>query len=416
MEDKIDYWCYLEPYAFVFRGNDKFVIYNTLNSEYIDCSPYDNDAQTIVEELYLSNKSYCIGINKDLLNNNSFNEFLSKITRSFSGGIVKNKGKAPFIFKPVLRIYYDPSKSDLKDEHLLGLNTLLYLHEVSFYLENNENLQEYNDCFRQFLYPKNAEKQCLSICHYKSIIEQLAICQIDKVNIVPGNMEHTSLLMELLDLCHHYNLKTNVIIPYKRYLHTDLNLFFVNPKLTLKVLIHFPIDIKDLENQINLSENSNIVWCMILSGEEDAETIDKIAYSDAVKTEVLPWYKGNNMSFFRKYVFNTLDDIIGTPVSKQTLFRRQVLNENFFGKLLVFPDGQVHANANFPPVGNLLEQKLTQIVYNEICNPSNAWFMTREKNNTVCNLCVNRHLCPSISNYEIVTGIHNMCYLNIDNQ
>ena len=416
MENKNDYWFYLEPYTFVFQGNDKFVIYNTLNSEYIDCSLYDNAAQHIVKELYLSNKNYCIGINKNLLNDNSFNDFLSKISHSFSGGIVINKGQAPFIFKPVLRIYYDPAKSDLKDEHLLGLNTLLYLHEVSFYLENTENLQEYSDCFKQFLYPKNTKKQRLAICHYQSIIEQLAICQIDKVNIIPGNMEHTSFLMELLDLCHHYNLKTNVIMPYKRYVHTDLSHFFINPKLTLKVLIHFPIDIKELENQMSLPENSNIVWCMILAGDEDAASIDKIAYSDTVNIEVLPWYKGNNMPFFRKYVFNTLDDIIGIPLSKQTIFRRQVLNENFFGKLIICPDGQVYANANFPPVGNLLEQKLTQIVYNEICNPSNAWFMTREKNSTVCRLCANRYLCPSISNYEIVTGIHNMCYLNIDSQ
>ena len=27
---------------------------------------------------------------------------------------------------------------------------------------------------------------------------------------------------------------------------------------------------------------------------------------------------------------------------------------------------------------------------------------------------IHRYLCPSISNYEIVTGIHNMCYFNID--
>jgi pseudo-rSAM protein len=86
----------------------------------------------------------------------------------------------------------------------------------------------------------------------------------------------------------------------------------------------------------------------------------------------------------------------------------------FLGKLIVFPNGDVYANINFPSIGNLLEQKLTQIVYNEISNPSNAWFMTRDRVDT-CKQCINRYLCPSLSNYEITTKVHNMCYLNISN-
>ena len=151
---------------------------------------------------------------------------------------------------------------------------------------------------------------------------------------------------------------------------------------------------------------------MILSGEEDAETFEKIEYSSDILVEFIPWFNGSNMNFFRKYVFYTFDDIIGNPVSKQKIFRRQVLNENFFGKLLIYPDGIVHTNANFQSIGNLLDEKLTKIVYNEICSPSNAWFMTRDRSSGNCKNCVNRYLCPSISNYEIVTGIHNMCYLN----
>ena len=130
---------------------------------------------------------------------------------------------------------------------------------------------------------------------------------------------------------------------------------------------------------------------MILSEEED---IEKLKYSSDMNIELMPWYNGSNMNFFKKYVFNTFGDIISNPVSKQKIFRRQVLNENFFGKLLIYPDGIVHANANFPSI------------------PSSAWFLTRDRSSGNCKNCINRYLCPSISNYEIVAGIDNMCYLN----
>lgn len=125
----------------------------------------------------------------------------------------------------------------------------------------------------------------------------------------------------------------------------------------------------------------------------------------------MPYFNGNNIAFFKDFVFNGLEDIIGEPISKKTIFRRQTLNENFFGKLIVLPSGDVYANVNCPPVGNILFDSVAKLVYEEMTN-STAWFMLR--NAGECNDCINRHLCPSISNYELVTGIMNMCYIRGD--
>lgn len=35
------YWLYLESYTFIFKGDDKTVLYNTLNSAYIECPSND---------------------------------------------------------------------------------------------------------------------------------------------------------------------------------------------------------------------------------------------------------------------------------------------------------------------------------------------------------------------------------------
>ena len=116
------------------------------------------------------------------------------------------------------------------------------------------------------------------------------------------------------------------------------------------------------------------------------------------------------MDFFKEYIYNDFKDIIEKKNTKQHIFRKQILNDNLFGKLTIFPTGEVYSNVNFPTIGNIQDQKLSEIVYSEIENYFKPWFFTRDY--VSCKNCVNKYLCPSISNYEIVANEYNMCYLN----
>jgi len=408
----IDYWFYLESYVFIFKEKRKFVVYNTMNSAYIDCSIYKS-TQKILSELYDSNKNYCVGISKSLLNDSSFLIFLTEIRKSFSGDIIDNRGQAPFIFKPILRIYFHPAKSKIKEDNLLGINSLLYLHEVSFFLAASDKKlkKEYHHCYKQFLHPIKTDSQIMTFHHYENIIKQLAICQLDKINIVTDKIHNNDLLIELLESTDKFKLKTEIVSLFDENIDiNNVGCLKLNSRLTLKIIVHLPIDLKKLEFQINLLSCFNIIWVCIVTKEKDLECIDSIIESFSDKIELCPWYDGSNREFFKRFVFNELEDIITIPISKQKIFRRQVLNENFFGKLTVLPNGDVYTNTNFHSIGNILHQKLTEIVYSEISNVKNSWFFTRETG--ICNECINKYLCPSISNYEIVMNEYNMCYLN----
>ena len=69
----------------------------------------------------------------------------------------------------------------------------------------------YKDCYKQFLYPTYTEKQKLSHAKYLEIIEQLSICQIDKINIIPATIEKKELFSYLLSLSRQYSIKTQII-------------------------------------------------------------------------------------------------------------------------------------------------------------------------------------------------------------
>ncbi|RGZ19859.1 TIGR04150 pseudo-rSAM protein, partial [Parabacteroides distasonis] len=386
---------------------------NTLNSTYIDCSLYGKTINTVLSILHNTNKTYCVGIYEYQLRDSQFTEFIKKIRNTFSGDIIKNiRGIPPFISKPILRILHHPNNPKTKEYNLLGENALFHLHEVTFYLENQgfDLNPMYKDCYKQFLYPTYTEKQKLSHAKYLEIIEQLSICQIDKINIIPATIEKKELFSYLLSLSRQYSIKTQIILPYKKYNKEDLKQLLTNPQFSIMIMVHLPVDYEELNSYINLFNEYNITWSLIASNKNDVIFLSKNNLGKFTNVDYIPWYTGDNMDFFKEYIYNDFKDIIEQKNTKQHIFRKQILNDNLFGKLTIFPTGEVYSNVNFPTIGNIQDQKLSEIVYSEIENYFKPWFFTRDY--VSCKNCVNKYLCPSISNYEIVANEYNMCYLN----
>lgn len=407
------HWFYLESYTFLFYSKNQYVIYNTLNSTYIDCSLYGKTINTVLSILHNTNKTYCVGIYEYQLRDSQFTEFIKKIRNTFSGDIIKNiRGIPPFISKPILRILHHPNNPKTKEYNLLGENALFHLHEVTFYLENQgfDLNPMYKDCYKQFLYPTYTEKQKLSHAKYLEIIEQLSICQIDKINIIPATIEKKELFSYLLSLSRQYSIKTQIILPYKKYNKEDLKRLLTNPQFSIMIMVHLPVDYEELNSYINLFNEYNITWSLIASNKNDVIFLSKNNLGKFTNVDYIPWYTGDNMDFFKEYIYNDFKDIIEQKNTKQHIFRKQILNDNLFGKLTIFPTGEVYSNVNFPTIGNIQDQKLSEIVYSEIENYFKPWFFTRDY--VSCKNCVNKYLCPSISNYEIVANEYNMCYLN----
>ena len=407
------HWFYLESYTFLFYSKNQYVIYNTLNSTYIDCSLYGKTINTVLSILHNTNKTYCVGIYEYQLRDSQFTEFIKKIRNTFSGDIIKNiRGIPPFISKPILRILHHPNNPKTKEYNLLGENALFHLHEVTFYLENQgfDLNPMYKDCYKQFLYPTYTEKQKLSHAKYLEIIEQLSICQIDKINIIPATIEKKELFSYLLSLSRQYSIKTQIILPYKKYNKEDLKQLLTNPQLSIMIMVHLAVDYEELNSYINLFNEYNITWSLIASNKNDVIFLSKNNLGKFTNVDYIPWYTGDNMDFFKEYIYNDFKDIIEQKNTKQHIFRKQILNDNLFGKLTIFPTGEVYSNVNFPTIGNIQDQKLSEIVYSEIENYFKPWFFTRDY--VSCKNCVNKYLCPSISNYEIVANEYNMCYLN----
>lgn len=147
----------------------------------------------------------------------------------------------------------------------------------------------------------------------------------------------------------------------------------------------------------------------MISSASDLEKLEMCDLPEEGPIKILPYYNGKNLDFFREYIYPDLQDLIAEPVGRKAIFRHKVLNDNFFGKLTILPSGDVYSNVNCAPVGNIKSSSLKELVFKELTD-SKAWLKVRNQE-TPCSGCLNRDLCPPLSNYEWVIGKPNLCHL-----
>jgi pseudo-rSAM protein len=92
------------------------------------------------------------------------------------------------------------------------------------------------------------------------------------------------------------------------------------------------------------------------------------------------------------------------------IFARQKLNTNFFGKIHLFPNGNIKAHPLKNVLGSSKQEPLVKILEKEMIT-NTTWRIIRDQ--TPCNECLYQFLCPSPSDYEIVIEKSNLCHVNL---
>lgn len=406
-----NYWFYLEPYTFIFHSDatGRRVIYNTLNSAYL-LVPESDLIANLLERLNNADNGYCVTLTEEeIVDNTLFKDFAGQIAKTFSGGLIEiREGMTkPFLFKPMLFLNTEIRKAKEEDIAFLGERILENLNEVTLYLPGKGCAPQENTYSKQLVYPISWQgKASLSVSDYLTLLLDLETSGVDKVNILGGDLSPEGILPELLPTLKQGKFKKVFYISLDELDESCLN-WLEDEQAELVVWVSPSENKEKLETLMHRFASEKVIWKWIVASEEDISTIDKLLIPEPVDMEMVPLYTGKNLPFFEKYVFNSLDDILEEPISRKTVFRRQTLNENFFGKLTILPNGEVYANLNFSPIGKYPQQSLKELAFKELTQPT-AWFYLRDKSSP-CRHCVNRYLCPSPSNYELVMNRANLC-------
>ncbi|MGL4325938.1 MAG: TIGR04150 pseudo-rSAM protein [Tannerellaceae bacterium] len=407
------YFFYLEPYSFLFRNKNKAVIYNTLNSAYIVC-PKNELVQDILAKWEDSTNGYGIVLDDFLLQDEILKQFVDDIRHFFSGDCVpiRDESIRPYIFKPTLYLNTDIRFKEENNKTFLGDRILQNLHEMNLFFPSTctRNCAYCTSYYKQIYHCTAFTVSGLSLDDYIGLLNQLHMSGIHKINISAGGDPIQNSYIQNLEV---YFTKSII----KKHLYVDFD-FFNEEYLEFAQRANFIIEVLVHSEQVNshlkikmLKYNCDIVrWNLIVISEDILVQLNYLNLPEDISIQLIPFYTTENNLFFRDFVYSDLQDILAIPIDRKTLFRRKVLNDNFFGKLSLFPSGMVFSNVNCTSLGNIKHSSIKELVYKELTD-RDTWLKVRGKVEP-CKDCINKELCPSISNYELVIGKNNLCKIH----
>lgn len=390
-------WLQLLPGTFLWTNDNDGILYNTDSK-----SSYTFSLSGLIKNWcrLLGNYEnlYCIEIKINNEMSDEVSNWLSNIQEMKFGKILsfENCQSKPVSFPPLLYLEKKINKTDQsKNDNLLS-----YLHEIAFYIGGQET--EHPEYYKQLYYPVYSEST-LSVKQINKVISHtkgynLQALYFIGVSCLPPK-EVESFIQSIAGFEH-----KKILIAKLTELGFYVNLIHSNNQCNfqLTVLCHSVAEYENALEKANVL--SNVKYILLLTNIEE--------YIDAEKKDILdsvtlfPVCTGNNDAFFKENIFMTEEEIKQLGLNKREIFRNQTLNSNFFGKLIVMPDGKIYTNPNTNPRGTI-HDSIYDIIYTEMTE-NGSWMETRTE--SPCNSCIYQWLCPPISNYEYVLGKFNLCF------
>lgn len=409
----MNYWFYLEPYTFLLRNEAEVVVYNTLNSAYLVC-PKHTIVQHILKEWEDAANGYGTILDEQTMADETVRTFINIILESFSGDCVEHdlESPKPYLFKPTLFLNSDTRIKEEKSRTSLGDRILQNLHEVTLYLPAScsRKCTACTDYCRQMNHCMVCPEGTLKQEEYSHLLRQLQIGGIQRLNLSGGgNPLQNSYIQRLLPEFTKASFKKHLYMD-SVFLSSEYIKLAQETNTTLEVAVSSEFLNEQLTETMQNYPHDFIRWHLLVTEDTDMEWLENMEFPEISSILVRPFYTGKNLIFFQNYVFPDLQDILSTPISRKTIFRHKVLNDNFFGKLIILPSGEVYSNVNSHPLGNIQSSSLKELVYKELVE-RDIWLKVRS-NETPCNNCINKDLCPCISNYELVIGKNNLCNIS----
>lgn len=400
----------IEPFVFINRTTQKTLLYNTLSGEAMVCG------SSIISNLLESPNSnmYSYELTEDMLKNPEFNRFIDELKNKKMGKMISTSGSTkPVQFSPIINLQCEKSKSI--NSIVSKDSILMNIIDLRVYLNSYTQMIGFENSSKQFLSCKNTPKSELKFSSIKKFIDPIFSnnSSIKRISILGGNVfewKELSYLSEyLIENGRMSDCKISIYVNFcdikDEYCEIE---FLQNINL---VIIAFPND--DL-GRLNLfidklkTKGIDISLCFVIQNTKDFERIE---YGFQNKYDLLlsffPYFNKTNDNFFKENIFIDLPDLFQSNMPMEEISKKNKINPSNFGQLVINNDGDVYDNLNFPPIGNIYNDNIFQIIHKEI-DGQLRWFDLR-RNAIPCSSCLYSFLCPPISNYEYVLNKYNLC-------
>lgn len=405
-------WLYIEPFVYIAINSNKALLYNTLNGESIDFL-YNTKPYFLLKRLNQDKNLMVIKLNSNYRNDSDICNFIKKVQKFYMGDVISHNGEKPLQLKPFYNIQQDLNTIRESQKVSFGIREMQQITDVSIQVNSacSLNCTNCDNYYKQFLSCTKNLKTEMSFQIIKKIFDDLKATNIKTINITGGNVFEYSDFEGLIEILREYDFSVSFFTHYKNIPTKDDVLDLLSKYNHRINLLIFPqVDMELLKTKLYLLEKNNINSCntFVIENEEDyifAEKLNKELYME--NPVVFAFYNRKNISFFKKNVFSSKNDILEAMPTIANINARKMINSNYYGKLVIMSNGDVHANVNEKKLGNINNGSLHKFANQEM-KYGNSWRKIRNRVSP-CNKCVYKLLCPPISNYEYNIGKYNLC-------
>lgn len=391
------YWLNIYSDTFIRRKNDFCLLYNAANGnkKLFKVTP---SITPYLDELENVDNLYTVEISKtDIDNYSELKHFVKEIISTQFGQMVVQDINIPkpISLYPILNLQKDIERLRKEKDRSIGESLTSYLTQVSIFIGGDKH--PYGDeYYKQVLYPINTDKR-IPLDVVEKFICNLAGTGVRTLNVVGNIFTHPD-FEKLLNLFRRIKRVVNIYVHYSDFVkNRDKESALNEAGFKLKLVC-------DSNESIKKTVHDYIFY---VSSEEEYDKVNVIITSLNLENyDIIPVWTGENEKFFQDNVYLSQEEIMSINISKREVFALQALNTNFFGKLILLPNGNVYSNINDKPLGRA-EDSIYEMLYKEM-DKINNWRVTRN-NLQPCSDCVYSLLCPSASNYEYVIGKNNLC-------
>ena len=396
----------------IFKERQTLLFYNTISGQNFKiCStPF---LLSVIEKLQDIKNGYCIELSESELNILEMKEFIQLLRNTFCGDWIAQEltTMRPFSLYPMPSVMKNRDVLKSNPYLSLGEKLLNFLHVLTIQITGICDLRCDNclNTYRQTISCRYSGNELEFECIEK-ILDQISGSDICSINIIGGDVFHYRNWNKLMLLLHQYPFLYDL---YTDYRHLSCNEAKVEDIQSLNhsiiVIIPPEFDQDILIKALQMISNMNFELIFHVSSEAQFIAADTFRENHKIDNYTfVPVYLKTNLDFFRDFIFLREESILASPVSRRTIFTNMKLNSLDFGKLTILSNGDIHANLNFPELGNVKTDSIREMIYREL-EQGESWFRVRVQK--PCSDCMYQWLCPPPSYYEIATGKPNLCHV-----
>jgi len=405
--ETVKYWLGILPHVYYVQKQGKALLYNTQNGENIHTE--NPQVIALLEQMHdrknlgvteIDNKTYN---HPDI--NTFINESVSKNICLFDK-VIEGEPK-PIQLMPILNLQRDVERLQKEEGRTLGEDVLHYLSDVTIHINHSCELEcaPCSSYFKQFFHcSQSFSAGSVDFNLLKSFLKQLTFILIRRLSITGGNIFLYPHFTELVS----FLIKEDIKPLFGIHLgNIDTEKMLLLDDYPVEIFVSFPLENTFINHIVSQSKRkgfTKIIFC--ITSEETYHQAESLISKYAIENyEYKPFYNGENELFFKE-MYLSQDDLFGDIISQRMIFAHQKLNTNFFGKIYLFPDGNIKAHPSKEILGNSKQEPLVKILEKEM-RTNTAWRTIRDQ--APCSECLYQFLCPSPSEYEWALNKSNLC-------